>query len=58
MLIRYTYWALVTGILLGILTNVAALSLDSALGLWFIIMSAYVALEYITNVQIKDYNVH
>ena len=58
MLIRYTYWALVTGILLGILTNVAALSLTSAIGIWFIIMSAYVALEYITNVQIKDYNVH
>lgn len=51
MLIRYAYWAIVIGILLGILTNVAVLSLASAVGVWFIIMSAYVALEYITNVR-------
>ena len=51
MLIRYAYWALVTGILLGILTNAGVLHFASAIGIWFIIMSAYVALEYITNVR-------
>lgn len=53
MLIRYAYWALVTGILLGILTNVEVLAITSAAGAWFIIMCAYVALEYITNIQDK-----
>ncbi len=51
MLICYTYWSIVIGILLGILTNAGVLHFTSALGLWFIIMSAYVALEYITNVR-------
>lgn len=50
MLIRYAYWGLIMGVLLGMLTNVTVLSLDSAIGLWFIIMSVYVALEYITNI--------
>ena len=51
MLISYGYWAIVIGILLGNLTNAGVLHFTSALGLWFIIMSVYVALEYITNVR-------
>ncbi len=51
MLIRYAYWAVVIGVLLGILTNAGVLHFASALGLWFIILCAYVALEYITNVR-------
>ena len=49
MLIRYAYWAIIIGALLGILTNAGVLHFASALGIWFIIMSVYVALEYITN---------